>query len=71
MKIININNKTNDSADSLRKKYIILFVFLFIIVVNLYIFNPLTHPSKIFSYAARNNEHDVVIDIVKTKGAGK
>ena len=40
MKIININNKTNDSADSLRKKYIILFVFLFIIVVNLYIFNP-------------------------------
>ena len=40
MKIININNKTNDSADSLRKKYIILFVFLFIIVINLYIFNP-------------------------------
>jgi len=40
MKIINFNNKINESADSLRKKYIILFIFLFIIVIILYIYNP-------------------------------
>lgn len=40
MKIINIINTINDSANSLRNKYIFLFIILFIVVIILYIFNP-------------------------------